>query len=215
MNRRNIFEQGEIFHICNKSIANYGIFKDLNNCQRFIQALDFQNGHKYDKNLASYLKRHKDYSPQLLDFDKNSLIKFISYCIMPDHYHLVIKILKGKILSKYINDVENSYSRYFNIKFDRKGPLWQDNFKAIRIETNEQLLHVVRYVNINPTTSGLVKRPEEWKYSSYRELTLNPKYLLEIIKEISISDNKKFKKFCEDNVDYQKKLRLIKKQLLE
>ena len=215
MNRGNIFTQGEIFHIFNKSIAKYGIFKDLNNCQRFIQALDYYNNHNYGTNLGNYLKKNKNYFPQLLDIDKISFLKFISYCVMPDHYHLVIKILKESILSKYINDLANSYTRYFNFKFDRKGPLWQNNFKAVRIETNEQLLHVVRYININPTTEGLVKKPEDWKYSSYRDLISNPKYLKDIITEISISDPKKFKKFCENNIDYQKKLRAIKKLLLE
>ena len=62
----------------------------------------------------------------------------ISYCVMPDHYHLVVKILKEAIFSKYINDLENSYTRYFNVKFDRKGPLWQNSYKAVRIKTNEQ-----------------------------------------------------------------------------
>ncbi len=215
MDERNIFAKGEIFHICNKSIANYGIFKDLDNCQRFVQALDYYNNHNYDKNLGKYLKKHDDYRPQLLDLDKNSFVKFISYCVMPDHYHLVIKILKGGIISKYINDLENSYSRYFNVKFDRKGPLWQNHFKAVRVKSNEQLLHVVRYVNINPTTSGLANKPEDWTYSSYQDFISNPKYLKEIITEISISNTERFKKFCEDNIDYQKKLRFIKKLLLE
>lgn len=210
-----MFVDGEIFHICNKSIANYGIFKDLDNCRRFYQALHYYNNHNYGSSLSKYLKKHPDYSPQILDFDKSSYLKFLSYCIMPDHYHLVVKILKAGILSKYINDLENSYTRYFNIKFDRKGPLWQNSFQAVRIESNEQLLHVVRYVNINPATSGLVEKPEDWKYSSYRDLISKSKYLKEVITEISISDPKKFKKFCEDNIDYQKKLRRIKKFLLE
>ena len=158
MRRENFFSEREIFHVFNKSIANYGIFKDLDNPRRFIQALDYYNNHNYDKNLGNYLKKHHDYRPQLLDFDKNSFIKFISYCVMPDHYHLVIKVIKEGIFSKYINDLENSYSRYFNVKFDRKGPLWQNHFKAVGIKSNEQLLHVVRYVNINPTTSELVKK---------------------------------------------------------
>lgn len=213
MERIKSFTEGEIYHICNKSIANFGIFKDPDNCRRFIQTLDYYNGRNYDKNLSIFLRKHPDYNPQLLDFDKNCYFKFLSYCIMPDHYHLVVKILKSGVLTKYINDIENSYSRYFNIKFNRKGPLWQDAFVAVRIKTNEQLLHVIRYVNINPVTSDLVKKPENWEFSSYRGLISNPKYLREIIREISISDPVKFKKFCEDNIDYQKRLRFIKKLL--
>ena len=215
MSRKNFFAEGEFFHVFNKSIANYGIYKDLNNSQRFYQALNYYNNHSYGASLSKYLMKDRDYNPQILDYDKNSYIKFISYCIMPDHYHLIVKILKAGIFSKYINDLEDSYSRYFNIKFNRKGPLWQNSFQAVRIESNEQLLHVVRYVNINPTTAELVEKPEDWKFSSYRDLISNPKYLREIITEISISDPKSFQKFCEDNINYQRKLREIKKFLLE
>jgi putative transposase len=88
---------------------------------------------------------------------------------MPDHYHLLLKILKNKYLSKYISDVENSFTRYFNIRFKRKGPLWQTSFKAVRIKNDQQLLHVSRYIHLNPITANLVNRSEDWKFSSYQD----------------------------------------------
>lgn len=120
---------------------------------------------------------------------------------MPDHYHLLIKSLSHEKISKYISDVENSYTRYFNIRNNRKGPLWQSRFKAVVIKNNLQLLHVSRYIHLNPTTNSLVNHPEDWRFSSY--------------KEISISNRFTYKRFVENNINYQRRLKQIKKLVLE
>jgi len=96
---------------------------------------------------------------------------------MPDHYHFLLKIIKDNSFSKFIGDVENSFTRYFNIKFDWKGPLWQNSFKAVEIRSNEQLLHVSRYIHLNPTTSRLVDSPEDWIFSSYKDFITDKKLL--------------------------------------
>ncbi len=208
------FPEGEIFHICNKSIANYPIFKDLNNSFRFIQILDYYNSLLIEKSLSAFLKKNLNYSPKLLRIKERGFIKFLGFCIMPDHYHLLIKILRNSYLLKYINDIENSFTRFFNIKFKRKGPLWQSSFRSVKIKTNEQLLHVTRYLHLNPTTSNLVEKPDDWIYSSYKDY-LNNITLKNFLKEISINNANSYKKFCENNINYQKKLKLIKKLILE
>ena len=203
--------QGNIIHVFNKSIAGFKIFSDFDNSQRFINALDYYNNINHPLPYSSFLKSEPDFFQENLLYDKeNSLIKFISYSIMPDHYHLLIKILQDNILSKYMSDVENSYSKFFNIKFERKGPLWQSNYQFVRIKTNEQLLHVNRYIHLNATTSYLVEKPEDWKYSSYRFYIADSKYL-EYTNEISIKTPALYQKFTEDQKDYQRKLKLIKK----
>ncbi|MCM8826817.1 MAG: hypothetical protein NC904_04785 [Candidatus Omnitrophica bacterium] len=65
--------------------------------------------------------------------------------------------------------VSNSYARYFNIKYGRRGPLWEGTFKNVLVNNDEQLLHLTRYIHLNPTTAFLVERPEDWSFSSYRE----------------------------------------------
>jgi len=209
------FTEGGFFHVFNKSIANYGIFKDLNNGQRFIETLDFYNNIKLEQSFSKAKRDRKFFFQNLIIPNKNSLIKFITYCVMPDHYHLLVKMLKNNIFSKYINDVENSFTRYFNIKFKRKGPLWQSEFKATRIETDEQLLHVTRYIHLNPTTNLLVKKPEDWSFSSYKDYINNERVLRDYIQEISIRTSLKYKKFVENQIDYQKKLKQIKKLIFD
>ncbi|MEK6953157.1 MAG: transposase [Nanoarchaeota archaeon] len=167
--------------------------------------------------LSTYLRIHKikNKQPNLFIYTKTPSVKIISYCIMPDHYHLLIKILLNNYLSKYINDLQNSFSRYFNIRFKRKGPLWQSRFRSIKVKTNEQLLHVSRYIHLNPTTSKLVNKPEDWEFSSYKRFIKDENLLKNSITEISIKNRFIYKKFCENQINYQQKLKVIKKILLE
>lgn len=214
MRRKEKFFPGDFFHIFNKSIAKYTIFNGLNNCKRFIQNVGYYNQPVVLERISTFLEKNEDYNPDIILPDNKNRVKIISYCIMPDHYHLLVKILKN-YLSKYIGDVENSYSHFFNVKFNRKGPLWQSRFKAVRIKNNEQLLHVSRYIHLNPTTVNLVNKPEDWVFSSYRKIIDDPKILKERIIEISISNNLLYKRFVENNIDFQRKLKLIKKLILE
>lgn len=215
MKREEKFIEGSFFHIFNKSIANYGIFKDENNNLQFLKILEYYNNVSVKTSFSDYLNKKGNYQYNNLLFPKeNPVVKFFSYCQMPDHYHLLLKIISGN-LSNYIGRVENSYTRFFNLRFKRKGPLWQSQFKAVKIKSNEQLLHVLRYINLNPTTNGLVDCPEDWKFSSYKDLITDKKILKEYLKEISIDNIKKFKQFVEDQKDYQQKLKSIKKLVLE
>ena len=217
MNKKRFFEQGRIFHICNKSIANYGIFKDRRNTLRFVQTLNYYNRIDKKRKLSNYLKlkKGKHANSNLLSLKETNKLKFLAYCIMLDHYHLLIKVLRNNILSKYMSDVENSFSRYFNIKFKRKGPIWQSRFRSVEIKTDEQLLHVSRYIHLNPTTSYLVDKPEDWEFSSYKDYINSDYYLQKVLNEFTINSSLKYKKFCEDQIDYQRKLKEIKKLILE
>lgn len=210
------FVKGEIYHVFNKSIANYGIFNDLNNSRRFMDTLFYYNSKLIDESFSIFLKRNEKFQAESLLYPKEfPYIKFLCYCIMPDHYHILIKVVEEDYFSKYISDVENSFSRFFNLKFERIGPLWQTSFKSVRIKSNKQLLHVHRYIHLNPTTSSLVDKPEDWTYSSYKDFISNPKFLKEIITEISIKNPESYKRFVEDQKDYQRKLKLIKKLVFD
>lgn len=215
MRRKDKFAEGEIYHIFNKSISNYGIFKDFNNSQRFINVVEYYNSHLITKSFSQFIIRKK-YNYQNIIYPKDfTYIKILSYCIMPDHYHFLLKILTDNSLSRLINTVEDSFTRYFNIKFNRKGPLWQNSFKSVEIRSDEQLLHVSRYIHLNPTSSNLVDRPEDWIYSSYRDFISDEKILIKLIKEISIDNIESYKQFVENNIKYQRELKYIKKLIFE
>lgn len=215
MSTKRLFLARNIFHICNKSISNYRIFSSAINTQRFIEILDYYNDVSNHKCFSDYINIKGQYESNNVLFQQiNSHVKFLAYCIMPDHYHLLVKIIIDKSFPLFIGKVNNSYSRFFNLMHNRKGPLWQSRFRAVLIQSNEQLLHVSRYIHLNPSTAGLVKKPEEWKYSSYNDY-INSNTCLDNLKEISIRNPNTYKRFVEDQKDYQRTLKQIKKLTLD
>jgi len=215
MKRKDKFIEGEIYHVFNKSISNYGIFRDLDNSQRFLNTFEYYNTKPVTKSFSQFTKRKKFDYKNIIYPVNNSFCKILSYCIMPDHYHFLLKVLENNSLSQFINNVENSFTRYFNIKFDRKGPLWQSVFKSVEIRSNEQLLHVSRYIHLNPTTNRLVDNPENWIFSSYKDFITDENILEKHMKEISIQNMIIYKRFVENNIEYQRELKHIKKLIFE
>lgn len=201
----------QIYHIFNKSIAGYKIFSKKTDYDRFIEMMKYyQNANNTLRFSVYYQSLKKSKYPD--NFVNNTLksVDIIAYCIMPTHIHLVLCQLIENGITKFMKNILDSYSRYFNIVNNRKGPLWQGRFKSVLVESDEQLLHLTRYVHLNPSSDNLVKSPEDWNYSSYREYLGSaaddicnfPQYI-EINKE-------SYKVFVQDRQDYQKKLAEIK-----
>ena len=211
------FSKGEVYHIFNKSILGEKVFLKNSEAYRFLTLLKYYNTKNRIVSFSIFLRRNQRLvsKTSLLIPEQNAFVKFIAYCLMPDHYHLVVKVLEDNSLSYFIGKVENSFSRYFNTKRKRRGPLWQSRFKAVRVESNEQLLHLTRYVHLNPTSDGLIKKPEDWEWSSYREYISNDKVLREYLKEIELTEKEKYKKFVEERQDYQKRLKELRRLILE
>jgi len=101
---------------------------------------------------------------QALPTDSFSLI---SYCLMPNHFHFLIRQNTEIPLSKLMLKVSTSYSMYFNKKYDHVGGVFQDCFKAVLAESNEQLLWLSAYIHQNPKVAGLVKGLKNWQWSNY------------------------------------------------
>lgn len=95
----------------------------------------------------------------------------ISYCLMPNHYHLLIHAKSTDFSSKIMQPLGTSYTKAINKQENRIGALFQGPFQAKLILRDSYLLHLSRYIHHNPVAAGYVRRPEEWEYSSYREFT--------------------------------------------
>lgn len=111
---------------------------------------------------------------------------------MPDHYHLLVKVNGEYLLSKYISDIENSYTHYYN----------------------NTLLHVHRYIHLNPTTAGFTEKPEDHKWSSYNYYISNPQALFNT-KIMTINSISTYRQFVEDQIGYQRTIGGIRRKLLE
>jgi REP element-mobilizing transposase RayT len=90
-----------------------------------------------------------------------------SFVLMTNHYHLLIETPKAN-LAKVMHDVNGSYSGYVNRKRKRSGHLFQGRYKVIVVERDRYLLELSRYIHLNPVRAGVVVRPEDYSYSSYR-----------------------------------------------
>jgi putative transposase len=87
---------------------------------------------------------------------------------MPNHFHLLVHPNDDQ-LSRRMQRLSISYTKAMNRRYERTGALFQGQFQAVRIDRNEYLLHLSRYIHLNPVAAGLVERPEAWEFSSYRD----------------------------------------------
>ncbi len=90
-----------------------------------------------------------------------------AWCLMDNHYHLLVQTPDGN-LSKGMRQLNGVYTQTSNRRHGRVGHLFQGRFKAILVDSDAYLLELARYVVLNPVRAGMVKRPEAWKWSSYR-----------------------------------------------
>lgn len=92
-----------------------------------------------------------------------------AYCLMDNHYHIVIETADGN-LSKGMRHLNGVYTQYYNIKHARIGHVFQGRFKGILVERDEYLLELARYVVLNPTRANLTRTIGAWKWSSYKDM---------------------------------------------
>lgn len=215
------FYNGGMYHVFNKTIEHLQIFEDVEICNAFLDILVYYRSTKSKvrysryKRLAEKLKREIDIS---LNFPSFFRVEILSYCLMPNHFHLLLKQQKsdGGVV-KFMSDVLNSFTRYYNIKRSRKGPIFLTQFKSKRMRSREQLIHVSRYIHLNPFSSEIVTSEVEllkYPFSSLREyIEEKSPYNIsnkEIILNEFQSNRKKYRDFVMGNADYQKALEDIK-----
>jgi len=212
---------GEIYHVFNKSIAGYKIFNSDAEYSRGMKAIRYYQRDRPSIRLSRYIEiietKGQDSDEELEWCNLDKIVQIYAYCIMPTHIHLVVKQLKENGISKFMGNTLNSYARYFNTKYKRKGPLWEGPFKNVPVITDEEFLHLTRYVHLNPATAYLVEKPEEWPVSSYKEYVLDMDDAERICEYQDVLDIQphSYREFVEDRISYQRDLALISKLVLE
>jgi len=160
------------YHVINKSIAGYQIFTRDKDFTYFISGMDFYKYFPQPYSFSFFTKQTDQWKKSNIQVSSGAM-QIIAYCIMPTHFHLITDVTEESTISKFTNLLLNSYSKYFNLSNNRKGPLWQNRSKRILITSEEQLSHLTRYIHINPVRSNLVEKPENWQYSSYTDYITN------------------------------------------
>lgn len=204
----------QIYHVFNRGIASQPIFYSIKDYQRFLQVLDYYRFLSPDIRFSFYNRlnsKEKQNYLEKMKRTKPAQVQIYAYCLMPNHYHLLVKELEENGIRKFIGNLQNSYAKYFNKKRKRNGSLFQEMFKAVRIEDDEIFVHVVRYIHLNPLTSCIVEnitKLESYLFSSFPVYLgkincdfIDDSFLLNIFPNRS-----KLKTFTLDQADYQKKI---------
>ena len=141
--RTEAFQKGSVFHIYNRGCNRTKIF--------------FEND-----NYKFLLRKTELYTAK---FD----ISVLAYCLMPNHYHFVLRQNNTQLLNSCIQLIFNSYTKAINKRYRRSGTLFEGRFKAKEIYDDKTILEVCRYIHRNPLDDGLVKNLEDWEFSNYHE----------------------------------------------
>jgi putative transposase len=212
---------GQYYHIFNRGVNKQPIFINGSDFRQALESMKFYQfvvSMKFSILKTLTVAERSRLWARLESTSRN--VEIVAYCLMPNHYHLLLKQSNHEGLYNFVASWQKSYSRYFNIKYRRIGPLFQGRFKAVRIEDDRQLLHVSRYIHLNPYTSYIVNAAEnvvryrrsslhEYLYES-DERIVTPEIVLNHFRELEL-----YKQFVVDYADYERTLKQIKHLMVE
>jgi len=169
--RKTAFVEGEYYHIYNRGVDKRNIFSNEDDVDRFFQSMIEFNviepiGSIYENSFNKQLGG----STSKLKEEDGELVDFVAYCLNANHYHFLVMQTADRGIEKFMHRLSTGYTMYFNEKEKRNGSLFQGRFKAVHIDSNEYLLHLSAYVNLNDrvhqlggSTSKLVESRSSWE----------------------------------------------------
>lgn len=188
MERKVKFEKGEFYHIYNRGVEKRTIFQNSSDYKRFLILLYIANS---DRPL--HIKDFGIINPFEEIFKKERgepLVNIGAYCLMPNHFHLLITPLVEGGISKFMLKLQTGYSMYFNKKNDRVGALFQGTFKSRHIDNDEYLRYIYAYIHLNPAKL----KNSEWKTQPKNFLKQLKKFIIEYpyssLKDYLLEDHK-------------------------
>lgn len=213
--------ENQVYHVFNRGIDHRPTFSDKLELKRAMEVIDYYRFANPPLKFSQFLKLPaEERSKFLIKIRTGSkLVDILSFCLMHNHFHLLLRQVYEKGISKFLSNFQNSYTRYFNIKNERDGPLFLDQFKAVLVETDEQLMHVSRYIHLNPLTSYAVKDFDSlfnyiWsslpEYAEGKESICGTSTILGFFRGTGA-----YTDFLRDQVGYQRELHKIKHLILE
>jgi hypothetical protein len=209
------FAIGEYYHIFNRGVDKRKIFSDKEDLFRFFQSMDEFNSVDPIGSLYKNSFCKNQLSCPIAKSKK--LVEFIAYCLNPNHYHFILKELVEGGISEFMKRM-GGYTWHFNKKYDRSGALFQGNYKAVHIISNEYLLRVSAYVNLNDKVHQLSGPTAKLSMSSRGEFSDNKKVDDFCKKGIILGqfkNKKEYKRFALEALEIIKENKEMKKLTLE
>ena len=172
-----------IYHVIVRGINRQDIFSDDNDYQRYLETLD------RTKNISGY--------------------GIYAYCLMNNHVHLLVKETKEDI-GQVMKRIVTSYAHWYNSKHDRSGHVFQGRYKSECVEDDAYLMTVIRYIHNNPVKAGIVQKPDQYQWSSYKTYCtgkkdlyglIEPSIVLKLFSEDKEAAIKQFRQFSLEKSD--------------
>lgn len=208
---------GEMYHVFNRSVARQPIFDNDRMKNRFLKLIEFYRLCDPPMRFSYFNRLPRDRKKELqntIDAAKELFVEILAFAIMPNHFHLLLKQVKENGISRFLSQIQNSFAKFFNTDSERSGSAFQQEFKNVHIETENQMVHTIRYIHLNPLTSYVIKSPNEldsYQWTSFPDyLAREPRTIINTqpLKSLFAS-NEKFKQHTLDQTDYQRSLKLI------
>lgn len=196
------------YHIYNRGVEKRDIFLDEQDYNVFVSYLKTYIQPKDLIRLNSIVLAkssspiQKDKAQKLIKMKNfNGVIDLICYAIMPNHFHLLIKQSEENGINHFLNAIGTRYAGYFNRKYKRVGPLFQGVYKAVPINSDEQLLHVSRYIHLNPLKINKPNLPSSLPEFLGRDKSdwINSEIILGYFSAINSMNN--YQSFMEDQIN--------------
>lgn len=179
-NKDRSFAAPAYYHVFNRGVGKQKIFHDVNDRQKFLSLID-----RYTTNTSHERRGDKLAYPT---FD----VKIVAYCLMGNHFHILIYHESPHEISNFMKSLDTAYAMYFNLRYKRKGPLYEGIFQASEITTDSYLLHITRYIHLNPRTyltykwsslpNFLGNKSTEWLYPNLVN-TMTPQQYLAFLED--------------------------------
>ncbi len=162
------YESGAYYHVYNRGVDKCVIFREEKDYKTFLSFLKIYltpQGESLKKPPSRILKNY---------FEE---IELLCYCLMPNHFHILIKQNSERAIDHFLRSLSTKYVRYFNTRYKRIGPLFQGPYKAVNITSEYQFIYLSKYIHRNPLSLSPYKdsprRLKEYSYSSYGNYLFN------------------------------------------
>ena len=167
---------GEYYHVFNRAAFKQPIYTNRDDYIRFLFALIyFQSATPFPhpERITRTFTEREGFAVSDIAF-KNVItgktIELVGFCLMPNHFHLIVRELAENSIARYMQRAELAYTKYFNTKYERSGHVFQGRYKTVHVQNNEQLSHLSAYIHRNPKEIKAWKgREAEYPWSSYQD----------------------------------------------
>ncbi len=147
---REPFDSRAYYHVYNRGVDKRVLFSDQWDFRRFCESLYLFNDTNYKHKGGRVIQRDIPLAGhELFTFDRDPLVSIVAYCLVPNHFHMLLRQKEPNGISKFLHRVGMGYAKYFNKRYNREGRLFESPFKAKPVDLKEHLQLLPRYIHLN------------------------------------------------------------------